>query len=116
MAAPEWKAVQFYGPIRKIIHDWPVEVRKELGAILTRLQKGQSIGMPDSRPMPIVHAGVAEIRVSDRRGAFRTFHLIHFEFGILVFHAFTKKTQKTPDQEVETGKKRLREFLIELES
>ena len=114
MTASKWKAVRFYGPIRKVVHDWPEEVRKELGAVLTLLQKGQSVGMPDLRPMPSVQSGVAEIRISDRSGTFRTFHVIHSEHGILVFHAFTKKTQKTPDQEIETGKKRLREFLQEL--
>ena len=114
MTAPEWKAVRFYGPIRKVVHDWPEVVRKELGAVLTRLQKGQSVGMPDLRPMQSVAPGVAEIRISDRSGTFRTFHVIHSEHGILVFHAFTKKTQKTPDHELETGKRRLKEFLQEL--
>jgi phage-related protein len=32
---------------------------------------------------------------------------------ILVFHAFEKKTQKTPIHEIELGKKRLKEFLNE---
>jgi len=27
------------------------------------------------------------------------------------FHAFAKKTQKTPDREIELGKKRLKEML-----
>ena len=114
MTAPEWKPVQFYGPIRKVIHNWPDEVRKELGAVLTQLQKGESVGMPDVRSMTSVASGVAEIRVADRSGIFRTFHVIHSDHGILVFHAFTKKTQKTPAQELETGKRRLKEFLMEL--
>ena len=114
MVAPEWKPVQFYGPIRKLIHDWPDEVKKELGAVLTRLQKGESVGMPDVRPMSNVGSGVSEVRVSDHSSIFRTFHVILSYHGILVFHAFTKKTQKTPDQELETGKRRLKEFLVEL--
>jgi phage-related protein len=28
-----------------------------------------------------------------------------------MFHAFAKKTQKTPDREIELGKKRLKEML-----
>jgi len=30
--------------------------------------------------------------------------------AILVFHLFKKKTQETPAQEIETGKKRLKEM------
>ncbi len=114
MKASEWEPVRFYGPIRRVVHDWPDVVRKELGAVLTQLQKGESVGMPDLRPMPNIAPGAAEIRISDRVGTFRTFHVIHSKHGILVFHAFAKKTQKTPLQELETGKRRLREFLQEL--
>src|SRR5207248_2869473 len=51
---PQWTPVRFYEPVRKLVHDWPTAVRKELGAVLTRLQKRESIGMPDVRPMPEV--------------------------------------------------------------
>lgn len=111
----DWKPVRFYEPVRKFVHDWSTEVKKELGAVLTRLQKGESIGMPDVRPMPDIAPGAAEIRVADRRGTFRTFHVTHGRFGILVFHAFVKKSQKTPEREKKTARLRLREFLAELE-
>lgn len=116
MTVPEWKPVRFHDPIRKTVHNWPVEIKKELGAVLTRLQKGESVGMPDVRPMPSVASGAAEIRVSDRSGTYRTFYVIDTKHGILVFHAFTKKTQKTPDHELQVGSKRLREFLNDLEN
>jgi phage-related protein len=31
--------------------------------------------------------------------------------AVLIFHAFAKKSQKTPDREIELGKKRLKEML-----
>jgi len=31
--------------------------------------------------------------------------------GVLVFHAFAKKTQRTPPQEIELARKRLKELL-----
>lgn len=36
--------------------------------------------------------------------------------GILVFHAFKKKSEKTPKNEIETARKRLKVFLEELEN
>jgi hypothetical protein len=56
----EWIPVRFYGSARDVIHDWPLEVKKELGSALTRLQKGECIGMPDVRPMPDISPQVSK--------------------------------------------------------
>jgi hypothetical protein len=58
----EWIPVRFYGLSRDVIHGWPLEVKKELGSVLTRLQKGESIGMPDVRPMPDISQQVSSGR------------------------------------------------------
>ncbi len=87
----EWIPVRFYGSARDVIHGWPLEVKKELGSVLTRLQKGDSIGMPDVRPMPDISPQVSEIRIPDRSGNCRALYAIRTKFGILLFHAFQKK-------------------------
>lgn len=107
--------VRFYGPVRSLIHGWPIEVRKELGSVLTRLQKGESIGMPDVRPMPSVGRQVSEIRISERSGAYRALFAIRTKLGILLFHAFQKKSGKTPGREINVARQRLEAFLKELE-
>jgi phage-related protein len=112
----EWILVRFYGPVRDVIHDWPIDVRKELGSVLTRLQKGESIGMPDVRTMPEIYARVSEIRIADKSGSYRTLYVIKLEFGILVFHAFRKKNNRTLEKEKRTARVRLEEFLKELEA
>lgn len=110
----EWNPVRFYGPVRSLIHGWPLEVRKELGSTLTRLQKGESIGMPDVRPMPSVGRQVSEIRIFESSGSYRAFFALQTKFGILLFHAFQKKSGKTPAREIKTARQRLDAFLIEL--
>jgi phage-related protein len=69
--------------------------------------------MPTSRPMSSVAAGVAELRVRDENGVYRVFYYTASALGILVFHAFTKKTQQTPPLEIEVARKRLKELLNE---
>jgi hypothetical protein len=64
----EWIPVLIYGPVRDVIHAWPLEVRKGLGFVLTRLQKGESIGVPDVRPVPSIGTGSSEIRIAERSG------------------------------------------------
>lgn len=110
-----WLLVHIYDPARNEIVDWPIDVRKDLGSILTKLQKREKVGMPDVRAMPSVAKGCSEIRLKDTSGIFRVFYLIESEDGILVFHAFKKKTEQTPQKEIETAQRRLKIFLRELE-
>jgi phage-related protein len=67
--------------------------------------------MPNSRPMPAVAVGVSELRVRAEDGTFRAFYYTASSRGVLVFHAFVKKTQRTPPLELELAGKRLKELL-----
>ena len=96
---------------REVIRRFPKEVRMRLGRGLFRLQVGEQLGMPNSRPMPGVAAGVSELRVKGADGSFRAFYYTASSRGVLVFHAFVKKTQRTPPLEIELARKRLKELL-----
>lgn len=69
--------------------------------------------MPLSRPMPAVGRGVQELRIKDPAGAFRVFYCLVTIAGVLVIHAFQKKSQQTPRREIELAQKRLQELLDE---
>lgn len=66
--------------------------------------------MPQSRPMPTVAVGVSEIRVRGHDGIYRTFYYTASAQGILVFHAFMKKTAQTPANELRLAQVRLKEL------
>lgn len=55
--------------------------------------------------------GVSELRVKGQDGIFRVFYYTASARGVMVFHAFGKKTQKTPPLEIELARKRLKELL-----
>jgi len=96
---------------REEIRNFSKPVKKEVGELLLKLQYGVLLGRPVSRPMPSIYQGAYEIRLKDPSGIYRVFYYLKSEQGILVFHAFTKKTQKTPLREIESGRKRLKEML-----
>ena len=79
--------------------------------LLLKLQYGISFGMPHAKPISSIRQGVYELRVKDSAGIYRVFYFTKSQDGILVFHAFTKKTQKTPQAEIKTAKKRLKEMI-----
>ena len=66
-----------------------------------------------SRPMPSIKPRAAELRIRGRPGIYRAFYYRRSVRGILVFHAFVKKTQAAPLRELDLGKKRLKELLHE---
>jgi phage-related protein len=107
------KPAIFHREALAAIRSFPETVRKELGKAILDLQKGETLKMPLSRPMPIVAPGVEELRSRDRTGSYRAFYFARLERGILVFHAFIKKSQATSRRELALGRKRLKELMDE---
>ncbi len=66
--------------------------------------------MPLSRPMPSVAPGVSELRLHGEDGQYRAFYFTASAKGILVAHAFVKKTERTPASEIKLARKRLKEM------
>ena len=47
------------------------EARVEAGSLLGQLQEGELLGMPHSRPMPIIGTGCHELRIRDEKRNWR---------------------------------------------
>jgi phage-related protein len=85
------------------------EGRLEAGFLLRRLQRGDSIGMPASRPMPSIGARCHELRINDASGNWRLVYRIDSD-AIVIVEVFSKKTQATPKTVVDVCRKRLKEY------
>lgn len=107
------KLAVFHPKARDALREFPEDVRREFGKVIFDLQKGERLSMPLSRPMSSVAAGVEELRIREPSGTYRAFYYTKLADSILIFHAFAKKTQKTPPHEIALGQKRLREMLDE---
>lgn len=83
--------------------------RIETGFLLRRLQRGERIGMPHSRPMPSIGKRCHELRISDENVSWRIICRIDAD-AIVIAEVFSKKTGKTPRTIIETCKTRLREY------
>ncbi len=58
--------------------------------------------------MRTVGPGVREIRIREAFGAFRVIYLATVGDRVVVIHAFQKKTQQTPQKDIELAASRLR--------
>lgn len=105
------KPAVFHPKARDAIRDFPDNVRREFGKVIFDLQKGIKLSMPLSRAMPSIGLGVEELRLQHRSGSYRAFYYTKMAESVLIFHAFEKKSQKTPPQEIALAQKRLKEML-----
>ena len=105
------RVARFHPAARDALRAFPEDVRRAFGKAIYDLQLGHSLAMPLSRAMPVLGAGAAELRIRDAAGTYRAFYVVKVADVVLILHAFAKKSQKTPQREIELGKKRLKEML-----
>ena len=84
-------------------------VRIEAGYLLRLLQRGDSVGMPHSRPMPTIGARCHELRIIDTNKIWRIIYRIDSD-AVVIADVFEKKTQKTPQRVIDACKRRLRDY------
>jgi phage-related protein len=85
------------------------EARIEAGFLLRRLQQGENLELPHSRPMPSIGMHCHELRIRDVDKNWRIIYRID-EDAILIVEVFTKTTRTTPDQVIGNCKKRLSQY------
>ena len=83
--------------------------RMEAGLLLRRLQQGESLSLPQSRPLPNIGARCHELRVRDENKNWRIVYRID-EDRILILDVFKKTTRQTPDAVIKRCRRRLGEY------
>jgi phage-related protein len=79
----------------------------EAGFLLRRLQNGETLSVPHSRPMPAIGIRCHELRVTDENKTWRIIYRID-PGAIVILDLFQKKTQKTPRNVIDNCQRRLR--------
>ena len=83
--------------------------RLEAGFLLRRLQQGDALSMPHSRPMASLGARCHELRINDSGGSWRLVYRVDAD-AIVIAEVFAKKTEKTPKAVLDTCRRRLKEY------
>lgn len=85
------------------------EARVEAGFLLRRLQRGEALAMPHSRPMPVMGVRCHELRIPDGNRTWRIIYRVDPD-AVVIVEVFSKTTQATPKQVIAASQKRLREY------
>jgi phage-related protein len=83
--------------------------RIEAGVLLRRLQRGEPLPMPHSRPMPIIGPRCHELRINDTEATWRIIYQLDAD-AIIIGEVFSKKTGKTPQKVIDICKRRFRDY------
>lgn len=85
------------------------ETRRQVGWLLRRLQKGETLSMPRSRPMPSIGPRCHELRADDAATgkAWRIIYRVDAD-AIVIVDSFAKKSQATPNAAIIRAARRLR--------
>jgi phage-related protein len=86
------------------------EARIEAGVLLRRLQNGENLSLPQSRPMPVIGARCHELRIPDADNNWRIVYHVDEDY-IVILEIFSKKTQETPPSVIKACQRRLQKFL-----
>lgn len=83
--------------------------RLEAGYLLRLLQAGESLSMPQSRPMPSIGARCHELRINDESETWRIIYRVDDD-AVAVLEVFSKKTAKTPKKVIDACQRRMKVY------
>ena len=98
-------------PCESELARFPETIREDIADLLIRLDFGQTLSLPISRPMPSIGKRVHELRLCDRSGEYRLIYLIAGKGNIWLIHAFKKKSEKTAKNDIQICKNRLKQII-----
>jgi phage-related protein len=102
-----WTINYFNERAQKDILAWPVGLYADfLRLVFLMEEHGADLRLPHSRAMG---DGLFELRCKGEEGIGRAFYCTMVDRQIVVLHGFIKKAQETPDRELKTARKRLKE-------
>ena len=95
-------------PIEEFMNSLDIKMRAKMIGLLELLEeKGIQLREPYSK---IIEDGIFEIRCKVGNNISRVLYFFYFEGKIVLTNGFTKKTQKTPIEEIKLAKKYRADF------
>jgi phage-related protein len=98
----------FHARVLAEIEFWPVDVVADYARLAELLiAHGPSLRLPHSRAFG---DGLFELRPRGKSGIGRAFYCFLVGQRVVILHAFIKKSQQTPEQELKLARRRMKEI------
>ena len=96
------KPLKWLGSSYSRLLEFPKSALRQVGYQLGKIQRGEEPA--DWKPMNSVGPGALEIRIHEPH-EHRVIYVAKFEDAVYVLHAFEKKTQKTPEKDLNIARR-----------
>lgn len=97
--------------VSREIEKEPPNLKASIFGTLERLEEGESIGPPLSKPLPSIWKGLHELRFSYQAGEYRVFYFIKVREAIYVIHGMKKKSQQLDRKTIALLQHRIRSLV-----
>jgi phage-related protein len=103
-----WRILYYSEKVRAEVLTFPAGIRADYMRLTSlMMENGADLRMPHSRAMG---NGLFELRPKGSEGIGRVFYCTQVGQTIVMLHTFIKKTQQTPDKELQIALRRLKEI------
>lgn len=103
----KYEIYYFHPRVQAAIEAWPVDVLADYARLIELLaEHGPSLRLLHSRALG---SGLFELRPHGKSVIGRAFYCFLTGKRVVIVHAFVKKTEQTPDQELALARKRAKE-------
>jgi len=107
MVIINYRIEYFHPRVKEEIENWPGGILADFARMVELLMEfGPNLRMPHSRAMG---GGLFELRLRGREGIGRVFYCFVVRQRVVILHAFQKKTEGTPKQELRIARRRMKE-------
>lgn len=101
--------IEFYSEkVERSIEEWPDKMQAKFVRVSDAIVRygPKEVGMPHIKPLK---QGLFEIRIKSQEGIGRAMFCIKKDKIVVILSEFIKKTEKTPNSELELARKRMKE-------
>lgn len=96
-------------PVRVFMDSLSLPVRAKITRTIERLAAdGVLLKEPFTRR---IRSKIRELRINDAQGNVRILYFTYTGRRFILLHGFIKKTDKTPEREIETAEKRMQDYI-----
>ena len=107
VTSPDKPLVWLHGEIKT--PPFSKEARLEAGFLLRKLQQGETLALPYSRPMPSIGRRCHELRIEDQNQTWLIIYRIDPD-AIVIAEVFRKKSRRTPPEVIAASQQRLKAY------
>ena len=104
-----YKDAQGNEPAKEFLNSLSITARAKAMRLIEFLsERGVLLKEPYTRQ---VKGKIRELRIKDMQGAIRILYFTYTGRRFILLHGFIKKTEKTPEREIEIAEKRMNDFI-----